>query len=380
MATVRKRTWTNVKGEKHTAYVVDLVDQSGCRLRKQFPTKREAEAFRIQSESQILGGTFRGDAQRVTVADAASSYLEYIYGRMIRNERMSPHNFETYKGHVRQHVLNARYGIGGVKLAHLTRGLVEDFRDRLRSAEHGGLGVATTRKVLSTTKLIIRHAESRGWTANNPVKGIEVIAPDGYGSVQVTPPSKPVFAKLLETSAPNPWLHMLIRVAGLTGVRAGEQRALRWKHVDFDRRYLLIRETYDRSRNLRPTKTYAGARDIPLSADLISDLKAYRLASPYSRDEDLIFPNTLGRPYDHDNMSRRQFKPVVAACDADGVNWHALRHYAISTWIEAGMSPKEVQTFSGHADLQTTMNRYGHLFPSEEHHTYFDAIAKQLKP
>jgi integrase len=45
-----------------------------------------------------------------------------------------------------------------------------------------------------------------------------------------------------------------------------------------------------------------------------------------------------------------------------GFNWHALRHFAVSCWIEAGLSPKTVQTFAGHSSLQVTMGRNGHLF------------------
>jgi integrase len=48
-------------------------------------------------------------------------------------------------------------------------------------------------------------------------------------------------------------------------------------------------------------------------------------------------------------------------------NWHVLRHFAVSCWIEAGLSPKTVQTFAGHGSLQVTMDRYGHLFKSDDH-------------
>ena len=59
-------------------------------------------------------------------------------------------------------------------------------------------------------------------------------------------------------------------------------------------------------------------------------------------------------------------------------NWHALRHFAVSTWIEAKFPPKTVQTFAGHASLQVTMDRYGQLFPSEDHKKAMDEIAKGL--
>jgi len=37
-----------------------------------------------------------------------------------------------------------------------------------------------------------------------------------------------------------------------------------------------------------------------------------------------------------------------------------------------------VQTFAGHASLQITMDRYGHLFPSDNHRSAMDEIAKGL--
>jgi integrase len=59
-------------------------------------------------------------------------------------------------------------------------------------------------------------------------------------------------------------------------------------------------------------------------------------------------------------------------------NWHALRHFAISCWIEADLKPKTVQTFAGHSSLQVTMDRYGHLFKSDDHKKAMDSIAADL--
>jgi integrase len=47
----------------------------------------------------------------------------------------------------------------------------------------------------------------------------------------------------------------------------------------------------------------------------------------------------------------------------------------VSCWIEAGLSPKTVQTLAGHSSLQVTMDRYGHLFKSDDHKKAMDAIA-----
>ncbi len=69
---------------------------------------------------------------------------------------------------------------------------------------------------------------------------------------------------------------------------------------------------------------------------------------------------------EQDGMAPKRFK------------WHALRHFAVSCWIEAGLQPKTAQTFVGHGTLQMTMDTYGHMFPSDDHAKAMDAIAKGL--
>lgn len=71
-------------------------------------------------------------------------------------------------------------------------------------------------------------------------------------------------------------------------------------------------------------------------------------------------------------------EPAAAPTPPARFTWHALRYYAISTWIEAKLAPKTVQTFAGRASLQVTMDRYGHLFLSEDHQKAMDAIARGL--
>lgn len=59
-------------------------------------------------------------------------------------------------------------------------------------------------------------------------------------------------------------------------------------------------------------------------------------------------------------------------------NRHALRHFAVSCWIEQKLQPKTVQTYVGHATLQMTMDTYGHMAPSDDHAKAMDAIAREL--
>jgi integrase len=68
MASVRKRTWTSA-GETKTAWFVDYYDKRGDRQRKHFPTKKAADAFRINVEGQLHAGIYRPDASKQSSRD-----------------------------------------------------------------------------------------------------------------------------------------------------------------------------------------------------------------------------------------------------------------------------------------------------------------------
>jgi integrase len=45
---------------------------------------------------------------------------------------------------------------------------------------------------------------------------------------------------------------------------------------------------------------------------------------------------------------------------------HGMSHFAASQWIELGFSSKRLQALLEHSSIQTTFDKYGHLFPSPE--------------
>jgi integrase len=81
---------------------------------------------------------------------------------------------------------------------------------------------------------------------------------------------------------------MLIFAAS-TGARAGEQWAARWRDLDLDKCELRISRRVDAYGEVGAPKT---ARTVPLSAQLVSMLKAHKIKSKFSKPEDLIFTNS----------------------------------------------------------------------------------------
>lgn len=382
MASIRKRTWTTAKGETKSAWAVDFVDQAGTRQRKQFATKKAADAFRIQIEGQISAGTYRADAAKVTVKEVAELWLQHCETRQKRGQRMEKATLEDYRGHVNRFIL-APGGLATVKLNALTGRAVREFRDRLLEDE---VSVPLTRKILATLKLVAKHAVENDILATNPVEGVEVLD-DSRVKEKIAVPAKSSVKAVID-AAPESFRPYLV-VAALCGLRASEQRALQWGDIDFEHQVIRIRRRADRFNVVGEPKSSAGHRDVPAGPMVLNTLKAWRGAR-IVRPDQFVFPTKAGEVQSHANILHRDFYPIFAALDerhqedpekhpaVERFRWHDLRHFAISLWIEQGFSVKEVMTFAGHADYKMTMERYGHLFPKEDHQRGMAAIEAAL--
>jgi integrase len=402
MASIRKRSWTTSKGEKRTGWTVDFLDAQGMRQRRQFDTRREADDFRVSAEGQLRTGTFRPEAAKFSVQNVADLFLADCERRMQRKERMTRTNYVWYVGIVHnyicpdpQHLQETKkfrkrklfaHGLGHIKLAQLTARAVSDFREHLRDE---GLSVTSTRKILGLLKLILNYAIARDLLAINVAQKVKVIGRRDEGPKKIVPPTKEAMKALIDVATPD--FRVKLIFAAMTGLRAGEFHALRWRHLDFKAGEVTVETRVDRFREEDVTKTAAGMRTVPLGANLVLELQEWKARAKRKGPDDIVFPNRRGWYEDHANMVKRDFNPLFVrlaelhkknpeahAIPPKRFNWHALRHFAVSCWIDAGLKPKTIQTFAGHATLAITMDRYGHLFKSDEHKAAMDEIARQF--
>jgi len=158
-----------------------------------------------------------------------------------------------------------------------------------------------------------------------------------------------------------------------TGLRQGELLGLRWSDVDLEAGKLSV------TRSLKVTadglafgapKNQASRRSVPLNKSVVSALRAHRLRQNEERlsvaewhDHDLVFPNRVGRPTDHNNLYYREFKPLLknAGLWGQGFTFHSLRHTFATALFKQRQHPKIVQSLMGHASITQTMDTYSHL-------------------
>jgi integrase len=81
---------------------------------------------------------------------------------------------------------------------------------------------------------------------------------------------------------------------------------------------------------------------------------------------DVVFTSPLGQPLRNSNFRRKIWNPAVESAGlAPGLRIHDLRHTCASLLIAQGAHPKAAQVHLGHSSISVTMDRYGHLFPSD---------------
>jgi integrase len=148
-----------------------------------------------------------------------------------------------------------------------------------------------------------------------------------------------------------------------TGSRIGELFALRWKHLDFERGILQIREAvYDG--HFGTPKTASSIADLPLGPEVLAVLTRHFKRTGSDLDPDaLVFPNHKGGPLNPKNLLRRVLYPACVKAEVPRVSWHALRHTHATLLAAGGASPKLIQSQLRHATTQLALELYTHQLP-----------------
>ena len=366
MTSIRRRTWTSPKGEEKTAWLVDYVDNGGKRRAKQFARKKDAEAWLVSAAWQVSQGVHTADSASVTVKKAAELWIEKAEA-----EDRERSTIKQYKELERLHISPL---LGNVKLSRLTMPMVEKYRDDLVATRSR----AMAGKAVRALSMVLAEAQRRGLVAQNVAKGVKVVR-QGREKTKIEIPTRQELKALLGAATDDET--PLIMTAILTGLRSSELRGLRWQDVDLKKGTVSVNQRADQWGDIGPPKSAAGFRTIPISAALVTVLKAWKLRATPSTLY-LAFPNAKGGAQWHQNMLRRMFIPLQVRAgvsepklkngkpllDDEGnavltgrYGFHALRHAAASGWIAQRIDLKRLQVWIGHENIQLTIDTYGHL-------------------
>jgi len=138
----------------------------------------------------------------------------------------------------------------------------------------------------------------------------------------------------------------LITLSLKTGLRRGEAFDLEWKHVNFEKRSIIV---------VGDTAKSGNTRTIPMSKKLYGTLHSWREQA--TKDNKRVFPADNGGRLDN---VRKSFSSILERAQITHFRWHDMRHDFASQLVMKGVPLNTVRDLCGHAQFETTL-RYADL-------------------
>ncbi len=146
-----------------------------------------------------------------------------------------------------------------------------------------------------------------------------------------------------------------------TGMRTGEVDGLKWKHVDFERRIIMVRETIVQGRE-EYTKNDASQREIHMSQFVHDALKEQEKATRHLSG--YVFVNRNRTTLDHKNVTNRVWYPLLRHLGLTPRRPYQTRHTAATLWLAAGENPEWIARQMGHSTTEMLFRVYSRFVPN----------------
>lgn len=254
------------------------------------------------------------------------------------------------------------------------------IRELLKKLKKKGYGYETLNKVKILLLDMFNKAMIDEFIRRNPAKGISVKRDEEKDIKVLSIEDQMDFFDCCKGT----FYDNFFVVALNSGMRIGEIAGLRWKDVDMENKIIHVRRTlvyqkYDEDEgktfHIEPPKTKTSYRDIPMNRQCELALKKQYMQKNVVQGrgiktveepfQDLLFTTKYNTPInsqivcdaikrivDEVNLTRDILEEVeVFSC-------HCFRHTFATRCFEAGIQPKTVQAYLGHATLQMTMDLY----------------------
>ena len=335
-----------------------------------FKTRTEAIEGLARVRSGLSDGTLAVKrAAGVSFDVAAQEWLE-LHSKP--NLRSHDDNVERYENHVKPF-------LGSTPMSAVTPAKILQLRAHLQTQKRTigtertlakgarpverSFSAGTINRVMALVRAILRFAVVNGHIQASPTDKI------GRGRLLLAQPKRklepPVksakdVGRLLEAAREvanekhRPGLYTLFVTIAYTGLRRGEACGLRWQDIDFGRRLITVRRSYE-------AWTKSGReRVVPMPEPLVAVLKEHKLADEWQGE--LVFSNDYGEMLSED--SHLLLDVLSEACDRckiDRVRVHDLRKVFASFFMMAGGDIFTLQRILGHSTPQITSDTYAHL-------------------
>ncbi|MBK9496371.1 MAG: site-specific integrase [Xanthomonadales bacterium] len=150
-----------------------------------------------------------------------------------------------------------------------------------------------------------------------------------------------------------------------TGMRTGEVHGLKWKYVDFERRQILVRESFTQGEQ-DGIKTDGSMREIAMSQQVFDALSAQRALTQHLGA--YVFCQRTGKPIDLHNFVARVWNPLLSHLGLARRRPYQMRHTAATLWLAAGENPEWIARQLGHTTTELLFRVYSRFVPNLTRH------------
>lgn len=283
----------------------------------------------------------------ITFGELTSTWLDQVARVTLKKS-----GFKSYEAMCRLHLVPA---FGDKLIDAITSSEVQGYvADRVRS----GSSERTVSNERHVMKRLMAYAVERGFVEANPVT--PVASPRQEPAATRVRYLQPDQLRQLLAATPPAW-RILIAMACMTGLRKGEQLALRFSDIDFDKRTISVTKTIKQGRVTSPKMPWS-IGVVPLPESLVPMLEERRHKAP---DPDgLIFCRRDGSPLP-DSLPNRVLAKALEAAGLPAVSWHeAGRHSWVTAHLQAGTDIPTLTRLGRWKSADVLLSVYAHVVPT----------------
>jgi len=330
--------------------------RDGKKIRRTFAREAEAKSWRADALGALARGGLRA-ARPITLDEAWRTWHQGAVAGAVTNRSGDVYKRSALRSYEQGMRLRVLPEFGAVRLSELHRPDLQEFADRLLAE---GLNPSTIQVTILPLRAIFRRALSRGELAVNPCNGLQLPAVRGRRERYATPAEAAALIAAVPATDRPVWA-----TAMYAGLRRGELQALRAEDVDLANGVIRVEFGWEYRDGQIPLKSNAGRRKVPIPAVLRSFLETRFAECGYSGADRLFAFVSAASSFDPGKLTKRADR-AWATAGLERITLHECRHTFASLMIAAGVNPKALQSFMGHANISITLDRYGHLMPGSE--------------
>lgn len=260
--------------------------------------------------------------------------------------------------------------IGHYKLSGITPRTLNNMFSELRQQGYATSYIRFIRRVINAS---LSYAYDMQLIKDNPCLRVKVKSTEVDKYKQPKTITKGEFETIIDSiSYQCKYFRIPFYIGWYTGLRIGETLALTWNDIDFDNKMINVTKTegiaFGEIRTFTP-KTPTAVRSVLIGDKLIKILKEWQAFQINQADKlktvppDKVCTRNSLVPIKDPNL-KQQCKKLS---EQTGIpfSFHVLRHTHATILIQNNVNIKEVQTRLGHKNIQTTLDIYTHLQPSD---------------